>query len=567
MSLALLSSLLTGCGGGTQSVRLSEEIRLDQVGYESDQAKMAFITLPATSFKIVSNEGDVVLTGEVGEPQYWSDAGDTLRRIDFTRLQRCGEYNLVVDDTLRSYDFVVSDRPYEELAKATLRAFYYNRCSKAIDSEHGGKWARAAGHPDTCVLVHASAASKTRPEGFKLSSPGGWYDAGDYGKYIVNSGLTTYTMLLAAKLFGTDASIQNVNIPESGNGLPDLLNETLVNLRWMLTMQDPEDGGVYHKLTTKQFVAFVMPEACQEERYVIGKSKTAALCFAACLSAAYRWLPTFGESLKPLADSCLTEAKLAFDWALAHPDNEYTNPEDIGTGCYGNEGAGWGTPGDCYDDEWFWARMELSLATGEAKYAVPSNIIHPYAEAEWTTPGACGYYSAIVDGREVDGVDSRAWVKAAADRLLNNQLKSPAALGMTEYKWGSNSFVANEGILKYLAYKATGDHGYAHAMLDDLHYLLGRNGTGYCYVSGVGSKSPQHIHHRPAEADGIDEPIPGFLVGGPNTLAIGDCGDQVKRSEFPAKSYVDLLCSYSTNEVAINWNAPMLFLALAAMSK
>lgn len=556
---ALLSLLVAGCGGPVQTVREACVIRLDQVGYQPEEAKMAFVTVPAATFKVVSDAGAVVLTGEVGEPLYWPDAGDTLRRIDFTELQRCGRYTLLLDDSLRSYPFEVADRAYADLARTVLRAFYYNRCSAAIDSAHGGRWARAAGHPDTCVLVHASAATKDRPEGTRLAAPGGWYDAGDYGKYIVNSGITTYTMLLAQRLFGADEAVQNVNIPESGNGLSDLLNETLVNLRWMLTMQDPVDGGVYHKLTTKQFVGFVMPDACHEQRYMIGRSTTAALCHAACLAAASRWLPAFSADLKPLADSCLAQAKLAFAWAEANPQAIFTNPEGIGTGAYGIEDEG-------MDDEWFWARMELSLATGDKRYAVPSAVVRDYAEPEWTTPGACGYFSAIVEGRDVEGVDAKGWARRAADKLLRQQLASPASLGMTQYKWGSNSFVANEGVLKYMAYKATGDRSYRHALLDDLHYLLGRNGTGYCYVSGMGTCSPLHIHHRPAEADGIGEPIPGFLVGGPNTLSLGDCGDQVKRSEFPAKSYVDAMCSYSTNEVAINWNAPMLFLALAAMN-
>lgn len=96
-----------------------------------------------------------------------------------------------------------------------------------------------------------------------------------------------------------------------------------------------------------------------------------------------------------------------------------------------------------------------------------------------------------------------------------------------------------------------------------MDFILGRNATGYCFVTGFGGKKVMNIHHRPSGADGILDPYPGFLSGGPNTVTFADCPNLV-RSKYPAKSFVDAECSYSTNEIAINWNAP-LFFVMAAM--
>jgi endoglucanase len=123
-------------------------------------------------------------------------------------------------------------------------------------------------------------------------------------------------------------------------------------------------------------------------------------------------------------------------------------------------------------------------------------------------------------------------------------------------------------MLKIIAYNLTHNQKYINALQGDVDYLLGRNATAYCFVTGFGQKRVMNIHHRPSGADGIEDPCPGFLVGGPNTVVLNDC-PSVQRSTKPAKSFVDLLCSYSTNEIAINWNAPLFFVlgALDSVSK
>lgn len=133
---------------------------------------------------------------------------------------------------------------------------------------------------------------------------------------------------------------------------------------------------------------------------------------------------------------------------------------------------------------------------------------------------------------------------------------------MDKFAWGSNSDVGNDGMLKLVAFQLTGNDKYVASAQNDLDYILGRNATGYSFVTGFGDKTPLDQHNRIMGADGIDAPIPGYISGGPNTIVLTDCEAQgVVRSQYPARSFTDTQCSYSTNETAINWNAPLVFLS------
>lgn len=551
---AAAAALLAGCSNPV-ALKPSDSIRVDQCGYSPSGEKVALLFADGQKFKVLDAKGDVALQGEVGKPAYWPEAGDSVRQIDFSSLSAEGSYTIAVDDSLLSAPFVVRPRAHADALRHAARAFYYNRASMAITQEYGGRWARPAGHPDTLILVHKSAASTARPEGFKLSLPGGWYDAGDYNKYIVNSSISTYTLLLASNLYTAVADTLTLNIPESGSGVPDLTSETLYNLRWMLSMQDPNDGGVYTKLTSLSFEGFIMPADCHKQRYVVAKSTAAALDLAATAAYASRVLPLRSESLKSLADSCKEVAVKAYAWAKNNPNVIFHNPDDVSTGEYGD--------GDL-TDEWFWAATEMWLMTDWQAYADDA-AAHAVgcSVPSWGGVAALAYFSMADAGRALPGVDYAKALTAVADSLVALDAASPARVGIKDFEWGSNSTVANSAVLKALAYKATGKPAYVSSLMNDIHYLFGRNAVGYSFVTGVGHRSPMHIHHRPSAADGIDDPVPGFLAGGPNTIVPTDCGDVQTRSSFPAKAYADQECSYSTNEIAINWNAPLVFALLA----
>lgn len=555
--IIIAATLLSACQSRTFSPEGDARIRLNQCGYRPSGTRTAFVMCPARHFELVTLDGRTLQSGEVEPPVYWDDAADTVRLIHFDTSLPEGEYRIIVDDSIPSHPFSISPKAYGRLVRDVVRAYYYNRCSTAIDSIHGHGWARPAGHPDTCVLIHSSAASKKRPAGTKVSSPGGWYDAGDYGKYIVNSSITTYTLLLAATLYPQIVDTLRLNIPETGSTVPDLVSESLYNLRWMLTMQDPDDGGVYHKMTTLNFEGFIMPDACRMQRYMSAKSTAASLDFAATMSFAARHLAAIDPSLAPLADSCRNAAVSAYAYAMSHPDKPFRNDAEISTGEYGDEHL---------SDEHYWAAVEMYLLDGsEEHYATLRCYAADYGVPEWAVVGTLAHYSVLLDDNERLRDDALSALQTIARRLLSNAKASPAGLTTNGFEWGSNSYVANDAALLLITNRFDPQPEYRAAALADIDYLLGCNATGFCYVTGAGQRSPQHPHHRPSSADAVSAPVPGFLVGGPNVIVPTDCGEP-HRPAAVAKAYEDSECSYSTNEVAINWNAPLCLALLGVMA-
>ena len=523
-----------------------------QNGYVSNLNKIAVVRVPADSFYIITSDNQKVFRGKLSEVKYWTYSGDWVQLADFSALTLPGDYTIVIPGSDKKRKFRIADDPYGDLANAAVKALYYNRCSYAVLPEYGGVFARAAGHSDKVVYVHSSAASASRPEGTVISSPGGWYDAGDYNKYIVNSGITTYTMLLSYELFPSYWINRDLNIPESGNGIPDILDETLYNLRWMLTMQDT-DGGVYHKLTTKSFEPFIMPSEAHEKRYVIQKSTAATLDFAATMAHASRLLSEFSGKLPGLSDSCKRAALTAWEWCRKNPAVLYKQPSDISTGAYGDQ---------VIRDEWFWAGAEIAILSGSA---YPDSLVSKlsFRTPTWDSVATLGLITTLINPKSVSPVQYAACQKVFfnfVDKLVAKAANSAWPVSLDHFAWGSNSDVANQGLLKIIAYSLRKKPEYLQSAVNDMNYLTGINATGYCFVTGFGEKSPLHIHHRVSGSDRIIDPVPGFLVGGPNTVVLTDC-PEIKRDLMPASSYADELCSYSTNEIAINWNAPLVFLS------
>ncbi|TCO08853.1 glycoside hydrolase family 9 protein [Natronoflexus pectinivorans] len=529
----------------------------NQVGYITNAPKLLLVAEDVNNVIIIDAQGNEVFSAIPEEPLFWEQSGDAVRKVDFSQLNVPGTYLVVLPETDENFEIQVKDQPFREITKAALEAFYYNRSGMAIEAQYGGRWARPAGHPDTVIYVHSSAADENRPEGTIISSPLGWYDAGDYNKYIVNSGITTYTLLSALTHFTDYYKKLDVNIPESGSGVPDLLSETLYNLKWMLTMQDPHDGGVYHKLTTKNFEGMVMPHEATNDRFVVSKGTAATLNYAAVAAKAYRVLKDYESHFPGLAEKCLQKAEKAWGWAMSNPNLPYVQPEDIFTGGYGDRN---------FSDEFFWTASELFLSTGKDEYL--DVIIEKYSKPvvpSWSQVYALGFISLLNNYDELPEIVRNLGLRndfiALIDELVEASKTAPYGVSIQNFVWGSNSQVANEGMLKIKGYQLTGNRDYLYSALSDLDYILGRNATGYCFVTGFGYKKVMNIHHRPSEADDNEAPVPGFLAGGPNVSVLTDCGPEVERSPYPAKSYVDLECSYSTNEVAINWNAPLVYLS------
>lgn len=521
---------------------------INQIGYRvSDYKELTLFEGAGGDVEFVDASGATVLKVTPAAPSMWDAFSKNVQLVDFTELKTPGTYSIKVGGTVVRNDLKISDKAFEEVMKGSLKFFYYQRASMALEEQYAGKWKRAAGHLDTQVGFHSSAGGTGT-----IDSPKGWYDAGDYGKYIVNSGISTYTLLALYEHFPEFFKTQKWNIPADG-ALPDLLAEIKYNLDWMLTMQ-AEDGSVYHKLTSLKFCDAVQPAEDPLERFIIGKSATATLDFAGVMAAASRVYAAFDEAF---ANKCLEAAKKAYTWGAANTNVLYkSNPMGVETGAYNDGNA---------SDELDFAAAELFFTTKDAAYSRPgaSRNIPGWAEMG----GLVTYEKAIrADVFGAEGAAAKDTLLKTADDFVETAM-SGFGVPMSEgyFYWGSNSVAANQGIWLLHAYYVSGDEKYYKAALKALDYLLGKNPLDMSFVTGFGTKSPKHPHHRPSQSDGIDEPVPGMLVGGPQPG-----GEDIGKNEWECKdyrngeasmAYFDDECSYASNEVAINWNSPLAYLA------
>jgi endoglucanase len=562
MRVAIASLLCLAAGAAAAQ---PAAVRVNQLGFLPLSAKFAVVPDGAASFfEVVRlDTGKSVFRGALGKPSVWKPSAETVRLADFSALTAPGDYRIRIAGAPLSDPFSIRAGAYRPLNAASLKAFYFNRSGIALTPEHAGVHARPAGHPDDKVLVHASAASQGRPEGSVISSPKGWYDAGDYNKYIVNSGISTYTLLAAFEHFPDYFRQQKAGIPESGNALPDILDEALWNLEWMLTMQDPADGGVYHKLTNKSFDAMVMPhEAMSAPRYVVQKSTAAALDFAATMAAASRVFKPWHKELPGLSARMLAAAEAAWQWAEAHPALAFKNPADVVTGEYGDRKL---------DDEWAWAAAELYISSGkDSYYSAMKPETLTASVPSWGEVRGLAWMSLAHHRAHLTPLADRKLIASRVDGLassLAREWSSSAyrvAMAEPDFVWGSSAVALNQSMMLLQAYRLNGKADYLHAAQSGLDYVLGRNATGYSFVTGFGARPTLYPHHRPSHADKVAAPVPGFLAGGPQAgqQDKGDCKPPYP-SKLPASSYLDHVCSYASNEVAINWNAPLVYVTAA----
>lgn len=556
------------CAAGLFADPPVTDIKVDQAGYLPAAQKVAIVVAkaPAASFAVKrTSDGKVVFQGKLGAANLDVDSGDQVQTADFTKVRKPGSYFLQVPAVGRSWGFTIAKDVYSRPWYLAMRSFYGQRCGIAVDlgPEFPG-YKHAICHQEGAY--HASSGKDgTKPPA------GGWHDAGDYGRYVVNSGLSTATLLWTYELFSTRVGKIHLRIPESGNGKPDILNEIRWNLDWMLSMQ-ASDGGVWHKQTSEKFCGFVMPEKDTLTSYVIGtgaepfKSSCATGDFAAVMAIAAR---VYKPADPAYAEKCLKAAQFAWAWLDKHPKVLFRNPKGVATGEYGDS--------DC-SDERLWAAAELARTTHKdsydkffvANHAGFLKTLRPYDPPAWGSVGAMALWSYVLgSGKNVEVAGTiRKQMIDAADAVVARSGSNGYLVSLTsqEYIWGSNGVVANYGMQLLVANVVNPNPRYVATALDDLHYLLGRNTHSLSFVTQVGDHPFRHPHHRPSAADNMDEPWPGLLSGGPNH-GKQDPAMQKMPDLPPAKMYMDDEASYASNEIAINWNAPLVFLLAGALSE
>ncbi|MBI9042160.1 glycoside hydrolase family 9 protein [Lutibacter sp.] len=548
--ILLMCISLVSCNSKKAEPEFSDAIRINQIGFYPNSVKQFVVAdVQVETFAVVNEKDEVVYTGKLINKGIWNISGEQVFLGDFSSVISEGKYYILIDNKLKSYSFQIKKEIYTDALNAAIKSFYFQRASMPIEEQYGGVYSRKAGMLDDNCLFHPSSGHSVG----SLNSPGGWFDAGDYGKYVVNASFSVGQMLHLVEEYPNLIADGQLNIPESGNGESDLMNELKYELNWILTMQDT-DGGVYHKLTAKNFSGFIMPEAYNLQRMIIGKGTAATLNFAAVLAQAVRL-----ESAKnpEWSQKALIAAEKAWEWAVKNPKLAYKNPEDVVTGPYDDI---------LFSDDFYWAATELYLTTRNEIYLNyllenKEEYIHQLTNS-WKFFVRNNAFHSLIENKENLNEELKLYVTKGqiklADEILEKISKNPYKIALETFEWGSNSDILNQAMILCFAHKLSNDEKYLIGAEQINDYIFGKNATRYSFLTGYGSKQVKFPHHRISGADGVENPIPGFIVGGPNKDK-QDSNEVKYLSSFPAKAYVDVEASYASNEVCLNWNAPAIY--------
>ena len=616
-------------------------VRLNQVGYfEKLNKKATYITdteSPLT-YHILDASGKEVYTGttkSVGHDDDSCAEGEIAHILDFSDFKTGGAgYTIKVDDGTKTYTnkagesfdltvshpFNIANTVYDGVLRNALNYYYQNRSGVAIEEAYitsGDTKSlshQKAHDPDKAYVqskwVKAYSADFDGDKTYQIDGTGGWYDAGDHGKYVVNGGISVWTLQNLyewSKAQGTDSKFadnKTMAVPENTNGAPDLLDEARYELEWMFNMMvksdDPYYGSsktdmVYHKLHDHKWTGLATrPYDYEQEwgttRIVKPPTTAATLNLSACAAQAARLWTGIDDNF---AKECLDVAKRTYEAAKKNPTDYAPMDQAIGGGAYGD---------DYVEDDFYWAACELYATTGDQSYytdlskyqnkdaddkafSLTTNLgggenNGSFSSFNWGCTAGLGTLSLYLSDKtsDADRAKVASAITKAADKYIAKQgeqamgnpyqsatFTDPVNIGpepVTGYEWGSNSFVVNNAIVLAYAYKETNDVTYLNGVSECLDYIFGRNGLGFSYVTGYGTYHLQSPHHRYWSYE-IDNTFPmapaGVMAGGPGSGMqdpyIGGLG--YKRGTLaPQKCYVDSAEAWSVNEVTINWNAP-----------
>ncbi|RAK52441.1 glycoside hydrolase family 9 protein [Phenylobacterium deserti] len=575
-------------------------IRFNQLGFAPDAPKLAVVADSASaplSWRLVDGRGRTQASGRTEVVGADSASGEHLHRIDFSGVRTAGDgFKLVVGQT-QSRPFAIQPARYERLKFDALGYFYENRAAVPIEPRFVSRpdLARPAGHPSeklTCFSGKDNAGNTWPGCDYTLDVTGGWYDAGDHGKYVVNAGVSVWTLLNAYERLapkGSPFADGRGRIPEAGNGVDDLLDETRVELEFLLRMQVPQGkrlsvpvgaqgrgkplvfspidaGGMAHlKAHDQRWTGLPMrPDKDPETRFLYGPTTSATLNLAAAAAQCGRIWRTIDPAF---AERCLGAARSAYAAAKRNPE-VYALGDFAGGGGYGDSKLA---------DEFFWAASELYATTGEAAFladlkgsSVWTGLPQTADDIAWPAVATAGLVTLAARPGGLDAADQakvRSALVANADRALADGARQGYRLPYAPegYPWGSNSTVLNRALVLAVVADLTGEARYKAGVVDAMDYVLGRNPLDRSFVSGHGARPMRNPHHR-FWAHQMDPafplPPPGALSGGPNSTSMGDpVALELKGKCAPLKCWADDTRAYALNEVAINWNAPLVWVA------
>ena len=453
------------------SVGFGQNILINQVGYLPDQLKIVYFTQPTDSFFVVEkNNNRIVFRGKpVLHVSNDLATGMIIYTGDFSSVTKDGVYQVKTSTQDTSFSFSISPGVFNEVYDKSMKGFYYQRCGTALLAANAGAYARPACHLNDAVFH--STTGKTG----SMNEVGGWHDAGDYGKYVVNAGISVGTLLMAFEQFPDNFKSDNLNIPESGNSVPDILDEVKYELNWLLKMQDSSDGGVYFKVTPQNFCGFIMANTDNSVRYIYQKSSTATADFAAMTAVAARLYLPFDSAF---ASKCLSAAKKAWQYLQANPSivppGGFHNPTGTYTGEYGDGND---------SDERLWAAVELYNTTGSSDYQ--NYFLNNYQSVgliyyamSWGSVSTLADVEYLLSKQPDADSTAKSNIKNSLINYCDQLCKISQADGFnvtlktSDYYWGSNSVALNNAILLIIGYRISDNKNFYNTALEQLNYIL-----------------------------------------------------------------------------------------------
>lgn len=580
---------------GANRANQGPAIRVNQLGYFTDGPKRATVISDARRaipFQLLDAGDAVVGEGTTRPSGFDPTAGVRTHVADFSAYAVPGDGYRLVSGDWTSDRFSISDDVYGRLTVDALSWFYPQRSGIQIRGDIAGKaYARPAGHVGVAPNAGDRSVSCLTGEeakalygdwscSYRLDVSGGWYDAGDHGKYAVNGAisvgqlLATYERALAFGGAKSPALGDRLSrIPERGNGIPDLLDEARWELQFLLSMMVPDGeplaGMVHHKIHDTAWTSPPMlPSEDPKPRALHRPSTAATFDVAAAAAQAARLFakdnPTFSAKL-------LAAARKA--WVAAN-----TNPVLLAPKSEGNSGGG-DYDDDDVSDELYWAAAELFLTTGDLKYldalrASPhwsSDVLPPTGAFHWRNVAGFARLQLALYGEALPKADRemvRRSVLTAARAFLPLQAAEPFGQIYRprnhRYDWGSNQLILQNIIVLSAAFDLSGEKAFLNAARESMDYLLGRNALAMSYITGYGKRSPENQHSR-WYAHQVDPTLPnppiGSLAGGPNSTPVDAIAKERLKGCAPQTCYVDDIEAYGSNEITINWNAPLVYVA------
>jgi endoglucanase len=534
----LISFALLVCSCQAQQPAGTNQIRLNSLGFLPENSKQASINMECSSFQVKdAATGRVVFEGTATGPRFQDDVNEKVWTADFSTVTDPGEYYLVIPGKGQSVKFPVGNQVYNEAYITSMRAFYLWRCGMEVTGDyHGIRY-----HQEACHLNDGFEDYLGKPTG-KREGTGGWHDAGDYGKYVVNAGVTLGILFMAWEHFKPQLEKIPLGLPETAPGVPEFLKELKWETDWLLKMQYPDGSGrVSHKLTAVNFEPFIMADMDSSKRYFTDWSSAATADFAAMMAQASRAFKPYDIEY---AAKCLTAARLSYTFLKNNQGNKNFDQGDFKTGGYQTTDP----------DDRLWASAEMWETTGEPefladfekqaarlKFRVDENW-------DWGNQGNLGMFTYLLSDREGKNPAVQDSISEnclnTAGRIVNHAIEDVyhRPLG-GRYYWGCNGTIARQTVNLFVANQLNPDPYYLDIALDAIGHLLGRNYYNRSFVTGLGLNPPMNPHDRRCGADQITEPWPGYLVGGGHN----------------ATDWVDLQESSSHNEICINWQAPLVF--------